>query len=338
MFLTPLTPTFEAALRDVRAAGAQYRAASARALGAAEAADEEQARAALEGLVVLSSDADARVRIEALRGLALRRDAGALGHVTGHLGDPAPAVRATALLAAEALGCEDALLVASVGEADPPLQIAALEALVARAEKGEAGGPAASDTGVASRPALVAAATAALADPSEEVRATAVAALAAMGARASLDALAARLDDSPRVRASAALALADLGDARGVPALVEALGRGSFEAAEALGNLGVEAAREPLANSAARLFTPLLTKAAAGAALIRLGDPRGEDALRAVLRAFRPDGRPYAVVQVMQLRLSSLRPELESLVKRPRGVDRDLLRDALAALGSGSAA
>ena len=106
------------------------------------------------------------------------------------------------------------------------------------------------------------------------------------------------------------------------------------EAAEALGNLGVEAAREPLAATAGRLFTPLLTKAAAGAALIRLGDPRGEDALRAVLRAFRPDGRPYAVLQVMQLKLAALRPELEALLERPRGVDRVLLRDALAALSA----
>ena len=77
----------------------------------------------------------------------------------------------------------------------------------------------------------------------------------------------------------------------------------------------MEAAREPLAATAGRLFTPLLTKAAAGAALIRLGDPRGEDALRAVLRAFRPDGRPYAVLQVMQLKLAALRPELEALLQ-----------------------
>jgi hypothetical protein len=129
-----------------------------------------------------------------------------------------------------------------------------------------------------------------------------------------------------------------LGDSRGVPALIEDLARGSFEAAEALGTLGVEAAREPLAATAARLFTPLLTKAAAGAALIRLGDPRGEDALRGVLRAFRPDGRPYAVVQVMQLKLAALRPELEELLVRPRGVDKVLLRDALAALSAGSPA
>ena len=67
-----------------------------------------------------------------------------------------------------------------------------------------------------------------------------------------------------------------------------------------------------------------------GAALIRLDDPRGEDALRRVLRAFRPDGRPYAVTQVIDLKIKGLRPEIEALQRRPRGVDRDLLREALA--------
>ncbi|MCA9536387.1 MAG: HEAT repeat domain-containing protein, partial [Myxococcales bacterium] len=234
-----------------------------------------------------------------------------------------PAVRATALLTAGALGCEEAVLSDAIAQQDPPLQIAGLEALAQRAVR-SAG--------------AVDAALRALSDASEAVRATAAAALAAFEARSATDALAARLTDVPRVRASAALALADLGDTRGVPALIEELGRGSFEAAEALGTLGADAAREPLAASAGRLFTPLLTKAAAGAALIRLGDPRGEDALRSVLRAFRPDGRPYAVTQVMQLKLAALRPELEALVKRPRGVDLDLLRDALLALGTGSPA
>lgn len=325
MFLTPLTPTTEAALRDVHSARAEFRLAAARALGVVEERHLEPARAGLRALVV---DADARVRIEALHAMQQLGDVSLLPDAMAQLGDPFPAVRATALLTAEVLGCNEASLIARVTPPDPALQIAALEALVARAGDGplSQGSPAHEAT------------LRALTDESEEVRATAAAALAALGAHQHLDALAARLDDKPRVRSSVALALADLGDSRGVPALIEDLRRGSFEAAEALGNLGVEAAREPLAATAARLFTPLLTKAAAGAALIRLGDTRGEDALRAVLRAFRPDGRPYAVVQVMQLKLAVLRPELEALLVRPRGVDRVLLRDALAALGTGSPA
>jgi HEAT repeat protein len=334
VFLTPLTPTPEAALRDVHATRAEFRVAAARALGMVDDSHADGARA---GLRQLLGDVDARVRLEALRALRQLVDVSLLPDAMAQLGDPVPAVRAAALLTAEALGCDEAALVACVTPPDPPLQIAALEALVARAGDGPASaGPYRSLT--SGSPALDAATLHALADESEEVRATAAAALAALGARHHLDALAGRLTDTPRVRSSVALALADLGDSRGVPALIEDLTRGSFEAAEALGTLGVEAAREPLAATAARLFTPLLTKAAAGAALIRLGDPRGEDALRSVLRAFRPDGRPYAVVQVMQLKLAALRPELEELLVRPRGVDKVLLRDALAALGAGSPA
>lgn len=333
MFLTPLTPTTEAALRDVHSARAEFRLAAARALGVV---DERHLPPAREGLRVLVADADARVRIEALRAMQQLGDVSLLPDAMAQLSDAFPAVRATALLTAEVLGCNEASLIARVTPPDPALQIAALEALVARAGDGAAstGSLRPMSQGSPANDATLRA----LNDESEEVRATAAAALAALGAHQHLDALAARLDDKPRVRSSVALALADLGDSRGVPALIEDLRRGSFEAAEALGNLGVEAAREPLAATAARLFTPLLTKAAAGAALIRLGDPRGEDALRAVLRAFRPDGRPYAVVQVMQLKLAVLRPELEALLVRPRGVDRVLLRDALAALSTGSPA
>jgi HEAT repeat protein len=318
-----LTPTPEAALRDIHASRAEFRIAAARALGDVA---PELAAAAIDGLRTLCQDADARVRLDALSSLARLGDASVLDAVLAQRGDVAPAVRASALLAAEALGCDDAVLVDSAKAADPALQRAALEALVARASASSGG-----------HDHLEAAAAGALADASPEVRATAAAALAAMDARVHLSALAERLDDRPLVRSSVALALADMGDARGVPALLEDLAAGSFAAAEALGALGVEAAREPLAASAGRFFTPLLTKAAAGAALIRLGDPRGEDALRAVLRAFRPDGRPYAVVQVMQLRVAALQPELEALVRRPRGVDRGLLREALAALSASSA-
>lgn len=334
MFLTPLTPTTEAALRDVRSARAEFRLAAARALGVAEDPHLPAARA---GLRMLAGDTDARVRIETLRAMQQLGDVSLLPDALSQLSDPFPAVRATALLTAQVLGCDEAALVAHVTPPDPALQVAALEALVTRAGEG-APGDAESPPAAVGSAAVNHAVLSALSDGSEDVRATAAAALAALGARQHLDALAARLDDKPRVRSSVALALADLGDSRGVPALIEDLRRGSFEAAEALGNLGVEAAREPLAASAARLFTPLLTKAAAGAALIRLGDPRGEDALRGVLRAFRPDGRPYAVLQVMQLKLGALRPELEALLERPRGVDRVLLRDALAALSAGSPA
>ena len=66
--LPPLPPTFEAALRDVRAQGMEARRAAAERLGKAEA---DQRSAALAGLLALADDKDARVRAEALSSLKL---------------------------------------------------------------------------------------------------------------------------------------------------------------------------------------------------------------------------------------------------------------------------
>jgi hypothetical protein len=78
-------------------------------------------------------------------------------------------------------------------------------------------------------------------------------------------------------------------------------------------------------------FAPLVQKAAAGAALASLGDARGIPLLRAALRAFRGDGRSFAVEQVGRLRLDALLPELLELARRPRGVDPAVLVEALRA-------
>jgi hypothetical protein len=60
-----------------------------------------------------------------------------------------------------------------------------------------------------------------------------------------------------------------------------------------------------------------------------MGDPRGVDALRAVLRALRADGRGLAVELVGALHLTELRAELERLARRPRGVDAQSVARAL---------
>ena len=78
MFLTPLTPTPEAALRDVRASRAEFRIAAARALGNV---GPELATEALEGLRTLCHDADARVRLDALSSLAQLGDVSVLADV-----------------------------------------------------------------------------------------------------------------------------------------------------------------------------------------------------------------------------------------------------------------
>ena len=72
-------------------------------------------------------------RDEALRAMQQLGDVSMLPDAMAQLGDPFPAVRATALLVAEGLGCNEGSLIARVTPPDPALQIAALEALVARA-------------------------------------------------------------------------------------------------------------------------------------------------------------------------------------------------------------
>jgi hypothetical protein len=54
--------------------------------------------------------------------------------------------------------------------------------------------------------------------------------------------------------------------------------------------------------------------------------------LREVLRAWRDDGRSFAVEVVGELRVHELRPELDRLLLRPRGVDPEQVHAALARL------
>jgi len=87
-----------------------------------------------------------------------------------------------------------------------------------------------------------------------------------------------------------------------------------------------------VASLAQSVLKPLAFKVAAARALLRLGDARGVVALREVLRAFRSDGRGYAVEVVGELRVGELAGELVRLSKRSRGADPESLVDALVAL------
>ena len=80
------------------------------------------------------------------------------------------------------------------------------------------------------------------------------------------------------------------------------------------------------------MLKPRTLKVAAARALCRLHDARGVDALRDVLRAFRSDGRSYAVQVVGELAIHELAGELLRLAHRQRGVDPAVLVEALAAL------
>jgi HEAT repeat protein len=313
-FLPPLPPTFDAALRDVRAKGTEFRLAAAVALGEPAAA---RRREAIEALGVLAHDPSAEVRAAAIEALGRIGDAAAVPAALEALDDRSPAVREAAMGALGGLGGEEAQAAVRRGlDADhPEVRFQALCALARHPQ-----------------PEVEGAVAALLHDPDPEVAAEAATTLAALSAESFTGALAARLDaDATCVRDAAALALAHLRDRRAIPhlrAMVRAR-RAHFDALLALGALGAVEAADDVAAAGAGLFTPLVLKAAAGAALAELGDPRGLPLVRAALRAFRGDARAFAVEQVGQKRLEALLPELLALADRPRGVDPAVLIDAL---------
>jgi HEAT repeat protein len=330
--LPPLPPTFEAALRDVHARGVPARVAAAERLAATE---PDALDRAIEGLLVLAADVDARVRAAALRAI---KDIGppaaplALDGLLARLDDRDALVRELAVVALGAIGSERAhnVLRRALRSAHPEVRFQAVASL---AEAGDA-----SDT-----PAL----TAMLRDADPKVRANTARSLSRLGAADSATAPALRggasahadlrallSDTDSDVRIEAALTLARAGDASGADALRAAIDDTEYalEALDAVAALGLAELREPIALLAQSVLKSRTLKVAAARALCRLHDPRGIDALRDVLRAFRSDGRSYAVQVVGELAIHELAGELLRLAHRQRGVDPAVLVDALAAL------
>ena len=326
--LSPLPPTFDAALRDVQAAGERFRMAAAERLADPPAGREAEAEA---GLRALAADAVGPVRAAAVSSLGRLESGADLAREA--LDDPHREVRAAAALAL-ARAARAAALPDLRRSAGGPCGVT--RAAVALALPETARGPGAGD-------AVALARSIATTDEEAGPRLAAVITLGTLSAaEASSDAARAGLgaaldDDDLDVRQEAALALAQLGDNRGASILRAALAHRAtaFRAADALSRAPApEAARDllPLARSR---WTPLLTKAAAGAALAALEDPAGEIALRDVLRALRSDGRSYAAERIGALGLTRLSAELDRLARRPRGVDPDTLERARAALATG---
>jgi len=335
-------PTFQAALRDLDARFPESRAAAARRL--ADLADADEPALLAEALprirTLATDDPSALVRGACLEALGLLGDPGTDGPLLERRArdEPEPTAAEEAVLARARLGGPDvpeflvALLVPSDADGDdgPAPDEVRFQAATAL----PAVSPARS---LEVLPAL-------LEDEREIIRGAAARALAAAGegdvvgpdgTRRAASALHRRfeVESAPAVRRDLAFALAELGDPQGTPELIDALMTGdpatAIDAAEALGALGADEAREALARQAQRMFGNLLVRAAAAAALAQLDDPRGTDALRTVLTARRPDGRTYAVRAAGRLGLRALRPELEDLAERPRGADPDAVADAL---------
>jgi len=322
VFLPARPPTFEAALRDVGARSADARLAAARRLASPPEARAAEAR---EGLLRLLDDPVLSVRAAAVLGIAEVGDARCLPIVLARFDDGDPGVREAAVIAAGRIGGDEAIAAIreALGRGEPEIRFQAIASLAEAA------------------PAEAAALLPLIDDDDPEVRAQTAAALGELDASHAADALAALLDDlDARPRREAALALAAFGDPRGEGILCEALDdpERAIEAALALGEVGGEQAREALAAVAGRFFVSLHLKAAAGAALARLGDERGPAAIRSVLRAMRSDGRSFAAELVGRYGLRELGPDLDALLAAPRGADPAVVRDALASLGRGGGA
>jgi HEAT repeat protein len=314
--LPPLPPTFEAALRDVRARSAEARAAAGERLAEPEPGNAERA---LEGLLVLASDGQASVRAAAIRGLKQLGREDAMACLLERLDDSDALVRELSVVAIGAIGGPraEAVLLRALRSPHPEVRFQAVASYVESCEPDDAG-----------------AVVPLLRDPDPKVRGNAARSLSRFSAHAHDDLRRALTDDDGQVRSEAALALARSGDASGVAGLRTALGDPELvvEALDAIGGLGLRELSGEAAAIAQAVLKPLGLKVAAARALLRLGDARGTRALREVLRAFRSDARSSAVQVVGELRIGELAGELQRLALRPRGVDPETLVDALAAL------
>jgi HEAT repeat protein len=281
---------------------------------------EEQAEDAKEGLRKLADDPDATVRAAALSSIGRLRDRDALEIVLARIDDGDPTVRQIALIAAADIGDRAAFerLVQATRDDRPEVRFQAVASLATLAPE------------LALEPLA-----AMVGDADREVRSHLADALGSLETPKAKTALVQLLeDDSIAVRFGAAIGLARIGERKSITTLIEALEDRdrAFEAAWALGELGANEAREPLARVAGAFLKPLAIKAGAAAALVRLGDPRGVAALRSVLTAFRADARSFAVQLVGELELEELVPELTELAARPRGCDLVVVAEALGKL------
>jgi len=310
--IPPLAPTFEAALRDVRAEQPRFRGAAAARLAEPPPGRRDEA---VEGLLVLARDGVGGVREAAFEAL------GILGAIEGSevlrngFEDPHAGARQAAVLSFGRVAPEGADAIAKLlDDPRPEMRFSAIWTL--------------SSIGAGQADAI----RAGLDDEDPEVRQLAAQCLGDLGDRASADPIAELLDDaSEPVRFTAAASLASLGDSRGATILRKALRRAerAFPAAIGLGDLEDHDSRHDLLRLAKhRLRSPIL-RAAAARALVRLGEPAGTDVIRRMVRSWRIEARQYAVELVGELGLVSLVPDLARALRRSRERERPAYQSAL---------
>ncbi len=317
LFLPQLKPNLEAALRDASSRNVKARIAAAEALG--DAKDEDRGRAR-EALALLAGDKEADIRFAAIAGLGRVGDASSWDAVLPRFDDEVAMVREVAVIAASQLRDPRAIprVRRALSDERPEVRFQAVLSLVEL--EGE-------EARVALFPAL--------GDDDAHVRTNAAAALATLEADGpTADRLAKLLrDPDPGVRFEAALALAKYRDVRAASELGRHLDHErAYEAIEAIAALGSRERADDLAKLARSFLKPLELKAAAAAALAKLGDPRGVPVLRDIVRAFRSDARTYVAEAIGMLGLLELADELVVLAQRPRGADLVVVVESLAKL------
>lgn len=316
--LPPLRPNFDAAERDVAAKNPAMRVQAAERLG--DATDEERSRA-IRALKTMLGDPHPQVRCAAIEAVC-RLEAPALhGDVIALVEDVDPTVREIAVASLERLGGETAIAAARDALKSPHPETRFQAAL----------------SFVELCPDDAAPLAELVRDEDPMVRINAAQALGQSHDPAATALLLQSLADHNRdVRRRAAIALAQRGDDRGGADLISALDDDELilEALDALGAIGMKSAADVIAGKSTGLFQPLMVRAAAGAALARIGDPRGVTVLRRVLNAWRPDGRNLVVEVAGNVGIADLVPDLLRLIDHRRGTDRPTLARALAQLAS----
>jgi HEAT repeat protein len=319
--IPPLAPTFEAALRDVRAQQPRFRSAAAARLGDPP---PERSDDAVQGLLVLAKDGIGMVREAAYESLGMLGAVEGLSTVLTGFEDEHPGARQAAVLAAGRIAPEEGAdaIAALLDDPRPEMRFSAIWTLSYLG------------AGHSNRIAD------GLHDDDDEVRLLAVQCLGELGSTDNADAFSDLLQDpSDAVRFTAATALAALGDARGAPALRAALTRPdrAFAAANGLGDLADRDSLEALKGLARHRWRSPILRAAAAQALVRLGDAEGTEVIRKILRSWRIEARQYAVQLVGELELTSLLPDLARALRRSRNTERPVYETTLEQLAPKSA-
>lgn len=311
--IPPLAPTFDAALRDVRAQQPRFRGAAAARLGdpPPERRDE-----AVNGLLALARDDVGAVREAAYESLGMLAAMEGLSTVLDAFDDEHPGARQAAVLAAGRIAPEEGAgaIAALLDDSRPEMRFSAIWTL--------------SYLGADHSNQIAKG----LSDEDDEVRLLTVQCLGELGATSSADPIAGLLQDpSDSVRFTAATALATLGDARGAPTLRAALTRAdrAFSAAIGLGDLEDRDSLGQLTRLAKHRWRSPILRAAAARALVRLDDPEGTEVIRKIVRSWRIEARQYAVQLVGELGLTSLVPDLARALKRSRKTERPVYETTL---------